>query len=678
MFGREKLSGLNFNDWFRLPKMVLRVEKKLFVVEQRIPPAPPADSKYLRNEMRFIMLIMSDFAGVVRNYNMHNMRKTTGELHALLIEYEKGLPKKAATPQVMAIQGGRIQKDNKTSLNAKGKGKGKGNGKDKSYIPKPKTLNLLLKRTRQRMMPATTAKRWGILTPPYTPQHNDVFERRNHTLLDMVRFMMNLTTLLLSFWDYALETATCILNMVPTQKVDKTPYELWYGKVPNLSYLKKNLLSQEVSGRAEELKEIQDEDTSPFENTSEIPMEVEGFEPPQEEVVPVRRSARTHQAPNGLCLNVEIEEHSLGDLNEPKNYKAALLDLEYDKTLIAIAVFYDFKIWQMDVNIAFLNGYLNEDIYMVQPEASRSWNKRFDEEIKSFGFAQNLDEPCVYQKASGSNATFLILYVDDIIIMGNHIPSLQSVKTYLGKGFSIKDLGEAPFILEIKIYQDRSKRLIGLSQSVYMDEILKRFRMDTSKRSYIPMQERLDLNKTQGASTPEENLGKPHWTTVKIILKYLRNTKDMILVYGGNPEAELRVDCYCNAGFETNRDDIKSQTRYVFLNNIVASEAAMEAVWFRKFDLGLGIVPTINEPIKMFCDNSAALLIANEPMVQRGARHYHRRYHYIRECIELGEINLLKVHTDDNLADLFTKALPKGKLTQHARSIGLRLASSFM
>ncbi|GKA76991.1 hypothetical protein Tco_0783452 [Tanacetum coccineum] len=111
---------------------------------------------------------------------------------------------------------------------------------------------------------------------------------------------------------------------------------------------------------------------------------------------------------------------------------------------------------------------------------------------------------------------------------------------------------------------------------------------------------------------------------------------------------------------------------------IAASEATMEAVWIRKFISGLGIVPTINEPIKMFCDNSTSLFIANEPWVQKGARHYHRRYHYVRECIELGKINLLKVHTDDNLADYFTKALPKGKLTQHARSIWLRLASSFM
>ncbi|GJR96765.1 hypothetical protein Tco_0268939 [Tanacetum coccineum] len=168
-----------------------------------------------------------------------------------------------------------------------------------------------------------------------------------------------------------------------------------------------------------------------------------------------------------------------------------------------------------------------------------------------------------------------------------------------------------------------------------------------------------------------------------------------------NPKAELRIDCYCDAGFETDRDDTKSQTGYVFILNggavdwksskqsttvmsateaeyIAASEAGMEAVWIMKFISGLGIVPTINEPIKMFCDNLAALHFAYKLGVLKGARHYHRRYHYVCECIKLGEIKILKVHTDDNLADPFMKALPKGKLTQHARSMGLRLASSFI
>nr|GFA48278.1 retrotransposon protein, putative, Ty1-copia subclass [Tanacetum cinerariifolium] len=163
----------------------------MHVIEQPIPPAPAADSTAnvlaewnpvydAHNEVAYLMLgsmtsklyrqfknyspyemlqelrsvfenqagdlsvglilngLTNDFAGFVRNYNMHNMEKTIGELHALLIEYEKGLPKKAVTPQVMAIQGGRIQKANKKSHNAKGKGKGKGKGMDKSYISKPK------------------------------------------------------------------------------------------------------------------------------------------------------------------------------------------------------------------------------------------------------------------------------------------------------------------------------------------------------------------------------------------------------------------------------------------------------------------------------------------------------------------------------------------------------------
>nr|GEW67840.1 retrotransposon protein, putative, Ty1-copia subclass [Tanacetum cinerariifolium] len=280
------------------------------------------------------------------------------------------------------------------------------------------------------------------------------------------------------------ESATHILNMVPTKKVDKTPYELWFGKVPNLSYLKvaeffeKKLITQEVSGRAVDLEEIQNEDTSPFEIPSEIPMEVEGFEPPQEEVILIRR--------------VDYEETF-----------SPVADIRAIKILTSITAFYDYEIWQMDVKTTFLNGYLDEDIYMVQPER----------------------------------------FVDP-----NH-PR-------------------------------------------------KRYKMDNSKRGHIPMQERLDLNKTQGASTPKEvkrmqmylmsavgpimyvvrctrpdvafaqnitslfqqNPGEGHWTVVKNILKYLRNTKEMFLVYGGNPKVELRVDCYCDAGFETDIDNIKSRT----------------------------------------------------------------------------------------------------------------------
>ncbi|GJY04159.1 retrotransposon protein, putative, ty1-copia subclass [Tanacetum coccineum] len=961
MFEREKLSGNNFNDWFRQLKLVLRVEKKMYVIEQPLPAAPAADSDaqvlsqwnaiydaynevaclilgsmtpelhrqfensspydmikelkamfekqagverfdliqtfhackqeegkpvaayviqmkgyvdqlerlgYMLPQDLIVGLILNgltkDFAGFVRNYNMHNMGKTIGELHAMLIEYEKGLPKKAETPQ----------------------------GNDKQvYIPKPKNpkpsakehpakddtchhckevghwkrncpvyLAELLKKKKQVGSASSSGiftielfafpnKSWvydtGCGTHICITKHgfrearklkqgalylyvgngvraqveaigsydlvlpnglvicldnyfgisvsknnvfyfnaipsNGIYEIDMHDLVPNVNSIYNVSTkrakhnldstylwhcrlahiskkrieklqqegLLKSTDDESFdqcvsclsgkmtrksfshrpEMATDLLGIIhtdvcgPLRHVSRQGASYFitftddysrYGYVYLLKHKHEvfetfKVFTNEVENQLEKtIKALRSDSggeyisqefkdylkacvivqqltppytsqhngvserrnhTSPSEITSEIPMEVEGFEPPQEEVILVRRSERTHQAPDRLCLNVEAEEHSLGDLNEPTSYKAAMLDsksnkwidamnaeiqsmienmvwvlidlppgcktvgskwifkkktdmdgivhtykarlvakgytqlyeVDYEETfspvadirairiLISITAYYDYEIWQMDVKTAFLNGYLDEDIYMVQPEgfvdpnhpkkvcelqrsiyglkqASKSWNKRFDEEIKRFGFDQNLDEPCVYQEANGSNVTFLVLYVDDIMIMRNHIPSLQSVKDYLGKCFTMKDSGETIFILGIKIYRDRSKRLIELGQNAYMDKILKRYKMDNSKRGHIPIQERLDLNKTQGASTPKE-VKRMQNVPYALAVGSIINTKDMFLVYDGNPEAELRVDCYCNAGFETDIDDMKSLIGYVFVLN---------------------------------------------------------------------------------------------------------------
>ncbi|WP_283101429.1 reverse transcriptase domain-containing protein, partial [Escherichia coli] len=109
---------------------------------------------------------------------------------------------------------------------------------------------------------------------------------------------------------------------------------------------------------------------------------------------------------------------------------------------------------------------LQRSIYGLK-QASRSWNLRFDDAIKEFGFIKNEDEPCVYKKVSGSAIVFLVLYADDILLIGNDIPELQSVKTCLGKCFSMKDLGEAAYVLGIMIYRDRSRKLLGLSHSTF-------------------------------------------------------------------------------------------------------------------------------------------------------------------------------------------------------------------
>nr|GEU79545.1 retrotransposon protein, putative, Ty1-copia subclass [Tanacetum cinerariifolium] len=244
-----------------------------------------------------------------------------------------------------------------------------------------------------------------------------------------------------------------------------------------------------------------------------------------------------------------------------------IADIRAIRILVAIAAFYDYEIWQMDVKTAFLNGHLSEEIYMVQPE----------------GFVN---------------------------------PK----------------------------YPNR----------VYIDKILKRFYMENTKRESIPMQEMFKLSKSQGASTPAEvkrmqnipyasvvgsimyavrcthpdvafaqnitsrfqqNVGDLHWTAVKNILKYLRNTKYMFLGNGGDIKRELGVSCYTNVGYLTDANDLKSQTRYVFVLNggavdcksikqsifatssteaeyIAAYDASKEATWIRKFIYGLAVVPT--------------------------------------------------------------------------------------
>nr|GEY95150.1 hypothetical protein [Tanacetum cinerariifolium] len=195
-------------------------------------------------------------------------------------------------------------------------------------------------------------------TPPYAPQHNGVSERRNRTLLNMVRSMMNQTTLPKSFWDYALETAARILNMVLTKKRDTLTkpdkleprsikcifigypketmeYSFYYpleNKVlvaRNAGFTENSLITQEASGSLEDLEVIQEEDTHPSIDTSlnheEDDLEIDK---PQSDIIPIHKSTRTRHAPDRMCLYINAEEHEFEDLGENANYKAALLDIE--------------------------------------------------------------------------------------------------------------------------------------------------------------------------------------------------------------------------------------------------------------------------------------------------------------------------------------------------------------
>ena len=272
------------------------------------------------------------------------------------------------------------------------------------------------------------------------------------------------------------------------------------------------------------------------------------------------------------------------------------------------------------------------------------------------------DEPCVYRKVSRGEIIFLVLYVEDILLIGNDIPTLQSVKSWLGKCFSMKDLGEAAYIIGIKIYIDISQLLLGLSHSGHIDKVLKRFSMQDSKRGFLPMFHGIKLSKSQCPTTKDEregmdkipyasaigsimyamlctrldvsyyalsmtsrfqsDLGECHWIAVKNILKYLRRTKDIIWIYGGQ-EGELVISGYTDARFQFDLDDFRSQSGFVFCliggvvrwrsskqDNVVdstteaeyiaASDASKEAVWIQNFVFKLGVVPSITNPVDVY------------------------------------------------------------------------------
>ena len=297
----------------------------------------------------------------------------------------------------------------------------------------------------------------------------------------------------------------------------------------------------------------------------------------------------------------------------------------------------------------------------------------------------------------------------------------------------MKDLGEVAYILAIKIYRDRSRKLIGLSQSTYIDKVMKRFSMQDSKRGYLPLSHGISLSKTQCPTNDEERKrmdkipyasaigsimyamlctrpdvsyalsatsrfqsdpGESHWTAVKNILKYLRRTKDLFMVYGGL-DSELVVKGYTDASFQTDVDDFRSQSGYVFCLNggaviwksskqstvadstteaeyIAASEAAKEAVWIKNFISELGVVPSISCPVDLYCDNNGAIAQAKEPRSHQRSKHILRRFHLIREITQRGDVKMCRVPTDDNVADPLTKPLPRAKHESHVRSMGMR------
>ena len=212
---------------------------------------------------------------------------------------------------------------------------------------------------------------------------------------------------------------------------------------------------------------------------------------------------------------------------------------------MALVADFDFDLHQMDVKTAFLNGNLEEEVYMRQPkgfsfdegehlvcklkksiyglkQASRQWYLKFHEVIASFGFEENIMDQCLYQKISESKICFLVLYVDNILLATNDKGLLYDVKQFLSKNFDMKDLSEASYVIGIKIHRERSQGIFGLSQETYINKVLERFNMKNCSPSIVPILkgDRFNLNQCLKNDFEREHMKNIPYALVVGILMY--------------------------------------------------------------------------------------------------------------------------------------------------------------
>ena len=264
------------------------------------------------------------------------------------------------------------------------------------------------------------------------------------------------------------------------------------------------------------------------------------------------------------------------------------------RALLAMAAHFDLELHQMDVRTAFLNGDLDHDIYMTQPEgftvpgqehlvcklqkslyglkqAGRSWYQKIDQALQELGFRALKSDPCVYIMRKGSVIVLIALYVDDLLILSNNVSELTHFKTDLALRFSMTDLGEAQYVLGIQIQRNRAAHTLTISQAEYVRNVLERFGMASSKVVRTPLEISSTLTKADcpAAGAPADaafirqyqsavgaimyamlgtrpdiafavtalsqfnsNPGPSHWLAVKHVLRYLRGTTDYQLTYG--------------------------------------------------------------------------------------------------------------------------------------------------
>lgn len=359
-------------------------------------------------------------------------------------------------------------------------------------------------------------------------------------------------------------------------------------------------------------------------------------------------------------------------------------------------------------------------------QASRCWNEKFTTFIKQFDFVVSEADPCVFICKRSGELTILAIYVDDGLISSTNARFIERLLKYLKRIFEIT-VSNADFYLGFEIHR-RSDGSIHINQSAYIRKILNRFGLADANAVATPVDNQQHLGVVENqqpvkfpyreavgclmflaigtrpdiafgvslASRFLDSAAEIHVTAVKRILKYLKGTQDYGIFYDSNPN-EFKFFAYSDADYAGDLVKRKSTSGNCFLlgssviswaselqrctaqstaeaEYVAASEATKELVWLKRLVNGLDDTLSKEKP-SFYLDNHAAIKLTKNPEFHKRSKHIDTRYHYIREKYELGAFELKSVSTENQLADIFTKALPKNRfefLRNHLNIVSMK------
>ncbi|KAL6329550.1 hypothetical protein AAG906_022101 [Vitis piasezkii] len=359
------------------------------------------------------------------------------------------------------------------------------------------------------------------------------------------------------------------------------------------------------------------------------------------------------------------------------------------RIIMALVAHFDLELHQMDVN-AFLNGNLDEDIYMEQLEGfAKKGNEHLVCKLKKSiyglkqasdnGILKNIVDQCIYLKVSGSKFIFLILYVDDILLASSDLGLLRETKEYLSKNFHMVDMGEANYVIGIEIFRDRSRGVLGLSQKGYIDRVLERFNMQSCSSGIAPILKGDKLSKMQCPrnNIEREQMKKIPYASAVGSLMYAQTCTRPDISFAVGMLGRYQSD----PGFEHWKAakkvmSLKSTSGFVFMlangaiswksekQSITASstmeaefvacfEASSHALWLRNFISGL------------------AVFFSKNGIFSSGSKHIDLKYLVVKERVQKQQVSIENIRTTLMVADPLTKGLPPKAYLEHVMRMGL-------